>query len=430
MKQANKNIFILIIIALSVFLTESAFAHSIPKWRFLIYMQADNNLYEYAKWDLLEIQSAIDPVNVEVIVRLDTPGDKGITDFKIQSQKTILPNSIQEVKNYKIQDLAMESLAYMDEMAFSSQSESLDDFIYRYSTRNQNQETALFIWGHGEGFSSERNAQFGGVALDDFPKQRMTIIELKNSLRLFESMSAKKLSLLAMDACLMQTLETAIEIKDEVEYFIGSTQIQNFRGLPYHLILEQINEDSSAFNLAKLIPKTFISESNRIGNSSATMSALNTHELANIFIDEFDDSFELITSYLKAYPFEKIAIKEKINESPFFLGNSRDLSTSLRLLQEYFYEKDEFTIYQSLGKSIETLNQSIISFGHGRDYFQENSEYFRGFFKAFGIWFPASSLEYQIKIDDFKRSKLYQSQEIKHWFDFLDQLHKKSFISF
>lgn len=428
MNLLSKFKVILFLIALSLFCNEGAFARS--EWRFLIYMQADNNLYDYAIWDLLEMQSVEDPTNLEIIVRLDSPGDSGITDLKINFAQLALLNSLEQVKELTLNDLLLEELAHFNETHFESQKASLDDFIFRYGELQS--QTALFIWGHGEGFSSDRNAQFGGVAIDDFPHQRLSISELQDSLKLYEDMYVDKVSLLAMDACLMQTLETSIEIQEQTEYFIGSTQIQNFKGLPYHKILEYLgtNEQVSAYDLSKVIPDFFIQSANEDNNASATMSSVNTFELMNVFVSDFNKSFELVNSYIEQNPFEKIAIKEIINNSPFFLGNSRDLATSLRLLEEYFYIKGEKEISRALNSSNASLSRSIINYTYGENYFQENSEYFRGFFKAFAIWFPASSIEYKSKIADFKASKVYKSQKLSSWFQFLDTLHKQSFISF
>tara|TARA_B100001971_G_scaffold215195_1_gene260298 strand:+ start:123710 stop:124999 length:1290 start_codon:yes stop_codon:yes gene_type:complete len=428
-KLASKKKYLYLILALSVIFIESAFARS--GWQFLIYMQADNDLYEYAKWDLIEMSSSLpSDDSLEVIIRLDTPKRDGIRDIKIQPSKRLIPTKLSELEQVSLDDLNLNILQQFPEREFENQKDSLEDFIARYSNNDKNLKTAILIWGHGEGFSSTRNAQFGGVALDDYPKGKLSILELNKALSFFESYNQKKVSLLAMDACLMQTIETAVEVKDQVEYFIGSTQIQNFRGLPYHLIFKQITRETSPFDLAKMIPEVFINSANEMENTSATMSAVNTHELVNVFVDEFNDVAAMMRDYLDSHPFEKIALKEKINNSPFFLGNSRDLSTSLRLLQEYFYEKEEWAIYDALNIALATLSQSIIKFTYGKDYFSENSEYFRGFFKAFGIWFPASSLEYQIKIDEFKQSKLYQSQMLEDWFNFLQKLHEKSFIGF
>lgn len=429
MNLLNKIKILIFFIALSVFCTEGAFARS--DWRFLIYMQADNNLYDYALWDLLEMQSAKNPENVEIIIRLDSPGDTGIKDLSINFNELALLNTLEQVKELSLANLMLDELNTFEEHSFKNQKESLEDFIYRYGEMQS--KTALFIWGHGEGFASDRNAQFGGVAIDDFPKQRLSITELQEVLSLYEQMYVKRVSLLAMDACLMQTLETSIEIQEQVEFFIGSTQIQNFKGLPYHKLLKfmrNANSDVSAYDLSLEIPDLFINTANEDQNSSATMSAINTHELINIFISSFNKSFSLVNEYLKNNPFEKIAIKEMINNSPFFLGNSRDLATSIRLLEDYFYYKGEKEIVRALNSSNVALSRSIIKYTYGEDYFQENSEYYRGFFKAFAIWFPASSLEYQAKINDFKASKVYRSGKLLNWFNFLETLHKQSFIGF
>ena len=77
MLRNNKIIFNIIIIALCV-LSQGAFALNNSNWKLIIYMQADNDLYEYALKDIEELKISIkDSKKVEAYVFLDAPGRGG-----------------------------------------------------------------------------------------------------------------------------------------------------------------------------------------------------------------------------------------------------------------------------------------------------------------------------------------------------------------
>ena len=57
----------------------------VNNWKVLIYMQADNDLANYAFWDLAELESASNNT-IPVLVELDLPGNDGIKRLKINPQ--------------------------------------------------------------------------------------------------------------------------------------------------------------------------------------------------------------------------------------------------------------------------------------------------------------------------------------------------------
>lgn len=401
-------------IFLALFFMKSAFAFN-DNWKVLIYMQADNDLYEYALKDINEIVKRNESLNVEVIVRLDTPGEKGIYDLGFYK------SSDEQITELNINDYLIN---YYLEDYFPSQSENLEQFVADYSSPNS--KTALIMWGHGEGYTSDQFAQFGGIALDDFPKSKLTLKEVREILETYNLINSKNLDILIMDACLMQTLESAFEVQEYVEYYIGSTQIQNFNGLPYTEFLNEFDKSKTTFDIVKLIPSLYL---NSLDNDSTeTMSSINTIELQNVFYPTFNKTFKKIVDYFKEQPLEIISLKSYLQTLPFFLGNSKDIATLLIGLKEYFHQNEIDLFENDLNDSLQAINQVVISSVAGSAYFDDNTAYFRGHFKGLGLWVPVSTNEYMAKIEDFKTSSVYTSNSLNYWYVFLSQLFKKQAI--
>lgn len=398
-------------IFLAFFFMKSACAFN-EGWKVLIYMQADNDLHEYALKDLNEIVKRNESLNVEVIVRLDTPGKKGIFDLGFYK------SSDEQITELNIKDYLIN---YYLEDYFPSQKVNLEQFVADYSSPNT--KTALIIWGHGEGYTNDQFAQFGGIAIDDFPQSKLTLKEVRETLETYNLINSKNLDMLIMDACLMQTLESAFEVQDFVEYYIGSTQIQNFNGLPYTEFLNELDKAKSTYDIVKLTPSLYLDSLDN--NSTETMSSINTIELQNVFYPTFNQTFKKIVDYFKEHPLEIILLKSYLQTLPFFLGNSKDIATLLIGLKEYFHQNEIDLFDKDLNDSLKAINQVVISSVAGSAYFNDNTAYFRGHFRGFGLWVPISTIEYMAKIEDFKASSVYTSNSLNYWYVFLSHLFKK-----
>jgi hypothetical protein len=412
-KQVINIKFILMFLAL--FFMKSAFAFK-ENWKVLIYMQADNDLYEYALKDIAEIARREEVLNVEVIIRLDTPGNKGVFDLAFYKSVTSISEDV-DFKDFIIN--------YYLEDDFKSQSDNLEHFITDYSSENS--KNILIVWGHGEGYSSEQYAQFGGVALDEFPQSKLTLTEVSASLETFNLVNTKNLDILIMDACLMQTIESAYEVQNFVEYYVGSSQIQNFNGLPYTEFLNELSKTKSSYDIVKKIPALYLHSLSE--SATETMSSINTLELQNVFYPSMDKLFREINDYINENPLEVIALKSYLQTLPFFLGNSKDISTLLLGLKEYFSKIEQKSIINELNKSLDAINRVVISSVAGQSYFNDNTAYFRGHFKGLGVWVPTDKNEYEAKIEDFKSSSIYESGALENWFKFLFKLFQSTIIS-
>lgn len=389
--------------ALILFLCLSSFSYAKnATWKVLVYMQADNDLAEYAAKDLQEIYQATRTGYTPVLVELDLPGDSGIQRFKVFSEN-------KSAEQINIEKVPVTPLKVMGETEYS-QEERLLHFLIDMEEQFPTDHTMLVIWGHGEGFGQGNVAQFGGVAVDNNPLSKLTIGEIKANLNAYKMIFGKKVEVLAMDACLMQTLEVAVELFGKTDFLIGSTQIQDFDGLPYDLLVSYLDRGVTPLEVAKEVPRQFEQRAleNKISDKR-TMSAVSLGELEQVFISELEKTSEMLLKEFSKDPFLKFDFMTELGELPFFLGESRDLTTLLAKFDSFFYGKPELekTLSQ-IRKTREALHQSLVSYYYGASY-QNGKRIDLGSFKAFGVWFPTNIEDYNKRIVDFDDSVMYQN---------------------
>lgn len=415
----NLYVFKFIIISLLCISVQGSFAFSTKgltsDWKVLVYMQADNNLSPYAFWDLAEMEKA-GQADIPVIVELDLPGNSGIKRLKIESNKSLPALSTIDFNSWSLSNLNSKVIEEFPENKFS-QDERLMNFLIGAEERYPTEHTLLVIWGHGEGFGYNLVAQFGGVAVDDNPRSKLSINSVSDSLRVYKTIFNKKIDILSMDACLMQTLEVAAELRGSVDYLIGSTQIQDFRGLPYDSVLSYIgnelndeagNSGSQSYSLARKIPELFERRAlAEVGSDKRTMSSINLSELENELVPSLNTTASLLLDYLQEDPFNKLDILDLIDDIPFFLGESRDVSALFSRLDKFFYDQDRFEISQQLRETMQAMHQTSLAYFYGNSYVLDNRIHL-GSFKAFGLWLPSKLEYYALRHNDFARSTLFR----------------------
>ncbi len=394
-------------------------------WKVVIYMQADNNLASYAFWDLAEIQQNISD-QIPVLVHLDLPDKENLYHLKVQRDEKEIVFSKEEFDKWSIENIQQHIVKKIPETNDQNQQESLLSFLIESEKEYPTENTLLVFWGHGEGYSFDQNSAFGGIALDENPKSKLTISEINDVISAYNKESNKELNIVAFDACLMQTLEVMSEFNSEVKFIVGSTQIQDYRGLPYDQILSYMNhalaldssdsDSSEDYYLAKKLPELFdISAKEQLMYQKSTMSVVALSQLHNDFLHEFDLLMKVINVELSAN-FEKLlAIQFKLAQLPRFLGESIDIKFLLAQFEDIFSENP--VVFYQLLKAEDALDRMILNYYYGASYF-ENQNYFLGQFRALGIWLPSGQYVFESRINDFKNSSFYE--KVNNWNLFLE----------
>ena len=396
---------------------------------------------------------------------------------------------------------------------FQSQHQSLTDFLLWGVENYPSKYYMVIVWGHGKGYfydtkkgihqkgrlvskKAQQSLQNkaptqttedinlfsfrGGVAFDESNGSFLDIPSLKQALFLVNSFllgspqsllhnTPQKINVLAMDACLMQTLEVNTELSSEIDYFLASSQVQNYMGLPYRVLWDELNEQPymKPFEWSLKIPslfsdslqKTRLYETSQWNDSffSFNYSALPSSELhikhkSFNFLSSFMNFSKTLHKYLKQnHPYGKRQLLYGLQNSPYFIGHYRDIGNFIGLVLKLLKENEsDSPCYNFTDKSLSTkiplacqlknqsyqvlekLNRTMSTYSYGHDYIENKKlsfqdTYLLGFFKGLSVWLPSSHKEFDSQWDYMKHSFLLTKKEDKDknsWREFLLYLFK------
>jgi hypothetical protein len=306
------------------------------------------------------------------------------------------------------------------------QKERLLNFLVWANTTHPTDKTILVIWGHGEGFSSTQLTQFGGIALDDYPVSRLSVLDLKEILEVQEELTQTRINFLSLDACLMQTIEVALDFTGLSDYLSGSSNIQNFKGFDYNLYLKLLNDsflgqENPLYHFALSLPHLMQNDH----DAEATISVVHTHELQNIFASSLNHYLEKLLQVLKQDHFLVFKLRSKWQELPSFLGNTRDIKLFLAFIQSILRESGYQTLARETNFVMMALDRAILSYSYGT-HFTSIDNYFLGHFRAFSLWLPQSASDYHGRLQHLQSSRFYKI--VPAWHQVLSQLFDFSIL--
>lgn len=335
---------IIYVIFFVLFLTLSCglnpvYVHPEAEWNYLVYMAADNNLERFALENIKELQKVGSNKKVNFLVLLDrSPKYKsGTNDWSGTKLMYISKNP------HNFDDDVILSYDELD-MTYS---ENLYNFLIFANTYFPSKHTVLNLWSHGSGVSSDGKIPELGVKsiIQDWTSgydKSMAIVDLKDVINRYESEANKRINVLHFDACDMQMLEVAYELKDTVDYLVGSETEMPGLGSNYEAIgtfllnnpLSNVNEvatyiTESSYEKYKASPRAILALTSKF----LSLSTIRTDAL-----DEFVAEFNRISDFILSLSdseltsfLEKRSVFSVINEYPEFC----DLKEFLVSLQSF-----------------------------------------------------------------------------------------------
>jgi hypothetical protein len=240
------------------------------QWTWLVYMAGDNNLEDAGREDLAEMKRVGSTAEVNILVQFDTEENE-TTRYRIEKNRAKV---LQRLPGVDCGDPKV-----------------LTQFIQWGIKIYPAQHYLLDVWNHGGGWENlpadfdydtirlakpRRAAKLNRVKralfrttvkkIDKRPWQERAIAidcgshdyldnqELRNGV--YKALPAgRKLDILGCDACLMNMLEIAYEMKETAAFMVGSEETEPGAGWPYAAILKGLvaKPTMSPANLAKTI---------------------------------------------------------------------------------------------------------------------------------------------------------------------------------
>jgi len=294
------------------------------KWTFLVYMAGDNNLDGAALRDIAEMAKAGSTKDVHVLVQLDRLEDQKTRRFRITPGGGFKKDCIETLSETNTGDPQI-----------------LYDFVKWAADNYPADRYALILWNHGSGWWEDAKSRAAGPAgkkqrrslfSHTFPQAHRSICyddtsggdaldnrELRVVLAGICSILGRKIDLLGMDACLMNMVEVAYQLRDSVQVIVGSEIEEPFDGWPYAEILTRLAARSrqDAATLARWIVKSYLLSYQGKGET-VTQSALGLARI-NDMVTKID---ALSGSLLAALATDTKAIASAWKNSPRFYDDN------------------------------------------------------------------------------------------------------------
>jgi hypothetical protein len=218
------------------------------EWTILVFLNAKNNLEEFAFPNFEQMASVGSTPEVNILVEMGRPKRHFVTThgawsktlrFKIGTNtKPIESNAIEDLGDTDMGDAA-----------------TLARFVAWGQKNYPAKRTMLVIWNHGQGFRAPVDASgaetgpkvevrpVGGhrsVSNDDDTGNQLYNRAIQDALT--ELLDGKRLDVIAFDACLMAMAETAYALRGVAKVMVGSEELEPGNGWNYETWLRPLVE--------------------------------------------------------------------------------------------------------------------------------------------------------------------------------------------
>jgi len=228
----------------------------------IVYMAAENSLYGYSINDTTEMVSAAAkvPDNVNFVIYLDGAKYPGI--YTITAK-----HGLKAWKKYQNDQDSADSTIMLN---------TLKEIAEEFPAEHY----GLVMWSHGTGWVNRKGAKRKDIILIDNNRNssasnagsEMNISELRWTLDNF-----KHLDYIFFDACFMQSIEVAYELRNTADYLIGSPAEIPAAGAPYDKIMSALCDG----NTAEIVNQYYEAYKNHVGVVLSAIDCSKLEDLAN-----------------------------------------------------------------------------------------------------------------------------------------------------
>lgn len=363
---------------------------SAREWTALVYMAADNDLAQWADSDLVEMEKIGSSEDITILVQVDKPN--------IGAKRLLISKGT----SYELQNLGI-----IDMCDWQTLYNFLDWGIHNYPADRY----FVILWDHGTGWTLIPRRSFGN---DWSSGNQMSISngDFRKAISTTYNYTGEKINLFAFDACLMQQIEIAYEIKDYAKVFLAPQTVCPIQGFRYDRIFEALSEDPNIdeSELAKSVVE--INVDNYTNVQPVVYGAINLGNLNKLK----ESSDKLINSLMINSPNQSIInLREDVQTIPV-IGD-------IPAPDDEFMDLGDFVkgLYEVLsGSETEQLwnvyNKTIVKTAYWGENFSKTT--------GLTVWFPLQYLQFKQLLNNYTNLTWTQSK----WLQFLNWFYDKDDI--
>jgi|GEM_PF-3238199 len=356
------------------------------KWNYIIYMDGDNDLEDNLLLELQDYDVIDFEKDINILALLDRiPGcDDSHDDWTgTKLLKISKDQSCGEI-------LCAEVLKDYGELDMGDPT-NLENLIKYCQNNYPAQKTMLSIANHGGGTY--------GICWDDTSGTRLTIPNLKQALVNAKAATGKKIDILFMNACLMNTLDVLYQLKDTADYIVASEF--SVMGLNFDENLFMQNFNQNAEGSTEDVLNAFMN--NKASNLYNIVKTKNNN--FSPFISDFNNFLDKVLTY----------------------GDDNDYLL-MKIIYEDMYKVDEDfhlidlidfvkQVSQKTGKQqIKTAAQDLINELSSLEIYHEDS---RDWVNGISIYFPSYQNRWKYARNSYKQD--FDLAKDTKWDEFLDK---------
>lgn len=257
----------LLLITAAAFTNPAQAANAPKEWTFLVYLNGDNNLDSYGNMNINQMEQVGSSDKVNIIVQWASYSAGKAKRLYIKKD-----NDKNKVTSPVVQDMGRVDMGNW---------QSLADFIAWGAKTYPAQHYLVDVWDHGSGWHAMHAMENGGtifhptdISWDDFSGNHITTKELGMALAQGAQAIGHKIDVYGSDACLMAMAEVASELKNSVQYFVGSQDLEPGAGWPYDQIFARwANKSMNGHDVAVMIAQEYTKSYQRGSNGSQEVTA-------------------------------------------------------------------------------------------------------------------------------------------------------------
>jgi len=325
----------------------------------MVYLDADNNLDEYASYSLGLMEEVGSTPNVNVVVLWD--------GFYIPANMyKVVKGGLERVKGFALNGVEVNM----------GDSQTLKSFVDFTAGRFRARHYVLVLWDHGDDVS--------GVSWDEHPDDHLTHPEVAAAL------SKHHIDILAFDACLMAMIEVAYEYNQyglSSDYLVGSENYVPYYGFPYNTILQGLNLNPAMSELeasTMMVQQYADFYEPRAHFHGGVMGTLSAIDIARVDELVFDLS-AMTQALMKEMKSNHEMISEARGEGMLpWSEYGWDLYIDLPTFVEHITLATTDSTVRSAGTAVlSSLSQAIVALGNTEPMESAGA-------RGMGIWFPSS----------------------------------------
>ncbi|MGE5588789.1 MAG: clostripain-related cysteine peptidase [Clostridia bacterium] len=239
------------------------YGNLLGRWTVMVYMCADNNLESAAIADLNELEEVGSTSEVSILVQIDraegfdaSNGDwRGTRRYYITRDPSAPGSS-----GYGtiVSPLAPWDGNNRDTEVDMANPAALRDFVAWCVASYPAQHYVLVLWDHGDGWTVWRGPRTAprAICLDDESGRALDVDQVRAALE-----GLPRLDVIGFDACLMQMIEVAYEMRGIADIVVGSEEIELEEGWDYNEALLGLCSDpygTSPWDLARAVVDSYL----------------------------------------------------------------------------------------------------------------------------------------------------------------------------